>query len=272
MSTYYLRMMFSGPDTPSLRGRVRSLINYMLKGYELTRPAYTELSRIISNIIVYNRDQADIETIGLILARLKYVPFGHEWRARERGAERVEKVSQLLRGINRQLGDSPRYLDFGCGDGSITQAMAKTIGAVPMGTDVIPTPPHIIAVNPLLAQPSNSIDICTAFVSLHHVVDIHAALREIARILHPEGVFVIREHDYNGTSEMRAYLEFIHLFGALKCGEAFDVDELPPVYRSARQWDELLAQYGFVKLLQQNYDVGNPQGLYFAVFANNGKQ
>src|SRR5205823_2088675 len=85
------------------------------------------------------------------------------------------------------------------------------------------------------------VDLVTAFVSLHHIADIGKTLREISSMLSPNGAFIIREHDYNGTKVMRDFLDLIHVFIDLRDHNMCNLDEITAAdYKSQSSWDSII--------------------------------
>jgi SAM-dependent methyltransferase len=166
------------------------------------------------------------------------------------------------------------YLDYGCGDGSITQCTGEVLGLCAksiFGVDIHSN--HIPGITYLQrstsAIPSASIDLVTLFVTLHHLSpdDLDGCIAEIIRVLSPNGCLLIREHDFNGTNAMRAFLDLVHVF--------IDVADPPPAdalttypinYRSNTYWTRLLFSKGFYLVKKSEYHGRNPHGLYYALY------
>jgi ubiquinone/menaquinone biosynthesis C-methylase UbiE len=101
------------------------------------------------------------------------------------------------------------YLDIGCGNGNKTKLLANTFG-IPLshvyGTDIENWGPYsktkkfnfhfrFIQKNNLLDFEENQFDFISCFFTLHHVDKLSLLLNEIKRILKPNGILLIIEHD-----------------------------------------------------------------------------
>jgi ubiquinone/menaquinone biosynthesis C-methylase UbiE len=147
--------------------------------------------------------------------------------------------------------DSPPQLmcDFGCGSGHKTALLAQSFSLPQdrvIGIDLLNIiPPDILTQityqQSLQSISSQSVDILTAFMSFHHTDSIETTLNEVARILKPHGLLIIKEHDVSlEESEKVGLLNELHLLLA----EAYNGTPLPPTYlHSRQQWCELLAKH-----------------------------
>ena len=99
-----------------------------------------------------------------------------------------------------------KYLDIGCGDGSKTLTFAKIFNINHIyGTDINTWGPYFenkkfnfnfkLIENDKLNYDSNSFNIITCFVTLHHVKNLDKIIEEIYRILKKNGILIIIEHD-----------------------------------------------------------------------------
>lgn len=188
-----------------------------------------------------------------------------------RGSYRAQEIAPL---INTRVG---KYLDFGCGDRTITEAVGRYFGLERdsiIGVDLFDSgSAGSLFYNTTEKIPSGSIDLITAFVSLHHVADQQAQIAEFARILAPGGTVVIREHDLARQTEsvplMFDYLQHIHIVAAVWDTEGALADILRgTTYRSQYEWTELFARAGFAQhsLRRPDPKISNPQGLYYCSY------
>lgn len=115
------------------------------------------------------------------------------------------------------------YLDLGCNEGKITNAVGKLLNApIIRGCDVIKTQNEyefeFTLLNPndpyTLPYENASQNVVTAFMSLHHIEQINKTLNEIHRVLKPNGIFLIREHDCS-PPELELLLDLMHGFYAM---------------------------------------------------------
>ena len=134
-----------------------------------------------------------------------------------RAAARVAHVRRLFQNI--WPGPGLAYLDVGCGDGTITRALGQALGAKYLGCDICRRPDSVLG--PLLALRDGPIPlgdgsqhIVSYFMSLHHVPDQAAELREARRVLRPDGLLIIREHDCPGPG-FACFLDWVHAIYAV---------------------------------------------------------
>jgi ubiquinone/menaquinone biosynthesis C-methylase UbiE len=127
----------------------------------------------------------------------------HTWRTAENSA------GYLL----ASLEPGQRLLDVGCGPGTITLDLARRVApgevlGIDQSADVIATASAAaseqgaanvtFAVDDVYALdlPDESFDVVHAHQVLQHLTDPVAALREIRRVLRPEGIVAVRDSDY----------------------------------------------------------------------------
>lgn len=124
-------------------------------------------------------------------ARMEAVEAGHWWFRAKRAY-----VTQVLRWYGPQAGAS--VLDVGCGTGAVMQ-LAQTLGYKAHGIDMSPEALAHCEAKKLtvtlstaesIAHPDASFDVVVALDVLEHIPDHAAAVREIARVLKPGGIFV----------------------------------------------------------------------------------
>jgi SAM-dependent methyltransferase len=188
-----------------------------------------------------------------------------------RGAYRAGEIAPFV------TAPVARYLDFGCGDRTITEAVGRYYGLDReniIGVDLFDSgATGSIFYNTTAEIPSGRVDLITAFVSLHHVADQAAQIAEFARILAPGGTIVIREHDasyLHSGALMFDYLQHIHIVAAVWDTEGALADILRgTTYRPQYEWTELFARAGLTQVAIKRPDpkLPNPQGLYYASYA-----
>lgn len=146
----------------------------------------------------------------------------------------------------------------------------------------------------------------TCFVTLHHVPHLNSTLRELVRILRPDGYLILREHDCKGTRSLQVkYLHFIHgIMRIAKIGEygwisdsstnqtqaaannsnastsdweqeKVDVinDAIAIQYRTRDEWRQELERVGFRHKVTFDYDStsSNPLAVFYAVYQLSSK-
>lgn len=186
-----------------------------------------------------------------------------------RGNRRADEITELLGGLVRVN----KYVDFGCGDRTITEAVGRSFGLNRediYGVDLFDSKSNgSIFIKSTRDLPDNSVDLVTAFVSLHHVIDQEAQIKDFARIIKPSGAIIIREHDLEKDSLMFEYLQLIHIISAVWDTEGALGDILRDVkYRPHYEWNLMFTRAGFdLKTLKRtDPHIQNPQGLYYCLF------
>jgi hypothetical protein len=87
-------------------------------------------------------------------------------------------------------------------------------------------------------------------------------MNEINRVLKPNGVVIIREHDDDKSPELKQFIDLIHSFWYIASNETHD-----PLYMLSREeFDDLFKQHGMTSIYYETYDDPNPQRLYHEVF------
>lgn len=124
-------------------------------------------------------------------ARMEAVEAGHWWFRAKRAY-----VTQVLRWYGPRAGAS--VLDVGCGTGAVMQ-LAQTLGYRAHGIDMSPDALTYCKAKNLTVTlstaekinfPDASFEVVVALDVLEHVQDHAAAVREIARVLKPGGIFI----------------------------------------------------------------------------------
>jgi 2-polyprenyl-3-methyl-5-hydroxy-6-metoxy-1,4-benzoquinol methylase len=136
-----------------------------------------------------------------------------------------------------------------------------------------------------------SVNLITCLVTLHHIPKLDNILKELARIIQPDGYLIIREHDCKlERSILTKYLHFIHAVMIIgRIGE-FSADYLANKnevltwfeqkkkiinytksiqYKTRQEWQNKFESVGFNLLATFDYDLNkttNPQRLFYAVY------
>lgn len=242
-----------------------SFIKYLLKSY-ITGDSYQIVfKRIIAKVTSAIESRADdISIVNIILDELsvyeKYV----------NGLRTGERSNTVAKFIDRQI---ESYLDYGCGDGSITKQIGRELNITEVyGVDVIEQEQSglIYCLGNISCINDDSIDLVTAFVSFHHIPNIHDVLNEIHRVMKTGGVLVIREHDFDAVNyqkiQFKNYLHAIHVFNDVFHTGDCDIQKLESEtnYKSSAEWTKILGSHGFKFTSELRYPGNNPQKLYHA--------
>jgi ubiquinone/menaquinone biosynthesis C-methylase UbiE len=201
-----------------------------------------------------------------------------KWRINKR-AKHINFIAEKL---NLKL--TGPYLDIGCGDGSITNAISDkvigTIGAVNIptcieyGDEGVGFNQNVDRQTDITKLSPNNFNFITAFMSLHHIGNVGRMISEISRVTNVGGILIIREHNFPFCNnkftnvEARQYLDWIHIVYDL--AEHYTVNELyGPKYRRSnyqpeQYWDDEFDKNDFKKIHSTNYK--NRLCSYYAVY------
>lgn len=219
------------------------------------------------------------------LLRAKYIEIANQYKCpkllmpeqcdSDRGENRLKSILKYV--INRQPRGQAKilptcYLDIGCFDGGITHAIAQHFNLHKLqthGVDIKEYPNTNITFTlydgKTLPYSDNSFDLITCLMVLHHIPSENLAvlLSEINRIMKPNGVIILREHDVNNPNE-KILLDLMHDFYdyVWKDTSADNIDEKSTEktiesqwitnYNSNNRWAELFNQTGFESYTQPN--------------------
>lgn len=159
-----------------------------------------------------------------------------------------------------------RYLDIGCGNGKKTK-LVRDIFNIPKsmvhGTDIINWGPYssdkhfdftfkYILENGRLDFPDNYFGLITCFFTLHHVPHLSLLLQEIKRVLIPNGLLLIIEHDvmdiYDGLLIDLQHMMYSYLYDYSKNPKNYkNYINNPSLnrYFNIVEWDYIFSKYDF---------------------------
>jgi len=162
------------------------------------------------------------------------------------------------------------YVDVGCSEGNITEAVSETLRLTLRQTHACDIMPLVLPKNPVfqfaqntptsLPYPNDSFDLVTMFMSAHHFSDIHGMLSEIVRISRQGAHVIMREHcpSLEVCEDASDYYNLVHAIYACTTiskspaemsPEAFLKDYQTPSgyahYRTRQQWVALMYEHGF---------------------------
>lgn len=116
--------------------------------------------------------------------------------------------------VGEHLPKTPaRLLEVGCGQGDLTRALLA------LGHTVVAIDPDAPAGEPFQAvsleefSAEEEFDAVVASRSLHHIHDLGASVKKIARLLEPSGRFILDEHACDRLDDRTARWYFLHRVG-----------------------------------------------------------
>lgn len=204
--------------------------------------------------------------------------------SQKRGSNRVKDINYIFRN-NFPLQQVKKYLDFGGGDGSITQEVAAFLGLKKDSAFLADVPNWLSGTQEykdndnvsFVALPGDgtiplgdaSFDFISCFVVLHHVEALERTIAELYRIMRPGGYLLVREHDCNSIAS-RMMIDIHHMLYTLvgtekPFKEAFD--KYAAYYKDKREWTRLIKSAGFTYYDKLHYK--QPRGemrIYYAVY------
>lgn len=225
----------------------------------------TEINNLLNRYQSNELDrQAAAESLNDILQRFKRTPT-----ANLRPKERTKVIVDLLN--ERQL--IPKtILDIGAGTGEITRQIKDHYklskdnvylidNKLPVINDMTP----LSYIDNKIPLADGSIDLIIMFVVLHHIPpeERDNIISEVKRILSPDGIFIIREHDSDGSLNFYIFLDLLHIFWYL----AFEETPDPMYLLSREEVNQEMNKHGLQAIGYKSYDVYNPQRLYYEIYS-----
>jgi ubiquinone/menaquinone biosynthesis C-methylase UbiE len=188
--------------------------------------------------------------------------------------------------------NNPSYIDLCCGDGRKTVLISKMLNIKDEnihGTDIkiwgpykknrnLPFNFKFILDNCSLDYPDNSFDIMSCILSLHHIENLTNILSEIKRVLKPNGIFILTEHD-NYTHYDAMIIEIQHTLFSFFYDNNKDYIKNPLYsrYFNSMEWEFIMDKNGF-KLLSSGTYINNISESkrydqqFYSIYKNNNKK
>lgn len=186
-----------------------------------------------------------------------------------------------------------KYVDIGCGNGVITEAIGRNVLKLEksdiIGTDISFWAGHnhasevsegitfIEMKDPSkLDIESNSIDLVTTFMALHHMSDEIQTniINEIRRILKPGGLLLIREHDCPNKL-ISSMINIEHALYEVVLEKLSDAktfqDTFVGQYRPIRSWTTMFSDMGFSPAGQPVRNLKNYTRPFYQMYRNNAE-
>lgn len=206
-SNYKIRELYSSDE---YKPKIIKLLTYKFD---------KEISTAILKCLDENYNKTDMEIYNI----LHGLNLSQHMRIVNRGSARIKKIEQF---INLETISPTNYLDVGCFTGDITSAISRLFKldcSDAFGIDIknyiksSVSPKFTFKEYNGLNIPftDNSFDLITIFMVLHHVSDnnIELFVSDVARVLKPGGVIIIREHGLNPLIQNNTYLlDVVHSY------------------------------------------------------------
>ena len=187
-----------------------------------------------------------------------------------RANSRVDDIVKILDKVSR-LPKIETYIDFGCGECSISSAIGKAIKASNIVGMDITVPKRAVdftftKLNPddsrIPDHADNTVDFITCLMVLHHLRRPEETIKEFSRILKPGGILLIREHDIDGDVDIdgKVFIDIQHGFYEVvwaKLGEQENpnhVSEYFANYKNREKWTKMITTNGFRRLNENKLD------------------
>ena len=173
---------------------------------------------------------------------------------------KAQFVYKILESLNLPTFDS--LLDLGCGDGRLTANIALAL-SVPSenvcGCDIVDFGAsscdfdfRIVDKDAIrLPFEDAKFSLVTVFMTLHHMEHPFSIIGEIFRVLKPDGLLLIREHDCR-SAEFAVFLDVVHGIHTMVIPQTPKYASFRDYfarYRSRREWTRLIRALGFEEVM-----------------------
>jgi SAM-dependent methyltransferase len=190
----------------------------------------------------------------------------------DRGDNRIKSIEKYV--LQRQPNSQPRispscYLDVGCFDGSITNSIARYFKLNKLQTHGVDIKSYGKSGGEseydditfteydgkFLPYSDDSFDLITCLMVLHHIPEenLNTLMSEINRVMKPNGVIILREHDVNKDIERNALDIMHHFYDYVWSGDHWADESNDDTtiqwqtnYKSNIEWTEIFISHGFV--------------------------
>ncbi len=166
--------------------------------------------------------------------------------------EREERVQRRIKQLHELLGNfKPRsYLDVGCGRGDITKEIQDALALLDqkvLGLDVVVKnnlPVKVLQFDgKKIPLDPNSHDLITLFTVLHHAEQPESLLKDISRVLDPNGYLLVREFD--APSRELKLFNLVMDYMLYKVYNPSPDVPIPGNYLGYEEWLEMFKRTGF---------------------------
>lgn len=242
MSTYLLLSAYRKTKNELFR-----IFKKYMNGHKLVRllnEYFASTTNIKSDEIVWAYLKKNLNiTVKDEKSRKKYEPI--------RGGRRAGDVMYMLKGGTGAGMKISTYLDVGTGRGWLPYKLSQrlrlgdNVYAVDIHSEIDPSLKNKINFTTYngykLPYPSNSFNLITSFMVLHHVKKLSTLLRSVYDVLKPNGLFIIREHDiYNNNLKRLVVIQHLIQSKIYDLEERVDNPDNPDYYAKYRSKPDLL--------------------------------
>jgi FAD/FMN-containing dehydrogenase/SAM-dependent methyltransferase len=278
------------PSNPSIDSKFNSLLStsdgYIMMTnflkYVLNIVPYDKIIDVLKENITGSEDEIynAVKTYASNYPSYKY--FYNTLKNLE--SQKTELVNQTLSLLNKcniqntfsghlSIGDPGRYvrkLNF-TGETYILHNERKFTDIIENGTPIYPGKFIKFNYNDVdtINIPTNSIDIITCFIGMHHFNDLqlNVLLDELRRVLKPGGIFILREH--NCHPQLEPMVTSAHaIYNAIT---QVNIDDEYIEYRHFRpllEWRNMFAQYDLIDEMRYEFQEHDPTENYLMCFRN----
>ena len=248
--------------------------NNLFASLEKNKKLYNELLEIVGTDSIRGIQKDD--EIYRILHEIYWTMNHKEPDKRKRAKNNAYTIYKIMP-KEISLFHRRKFVDIGCGDGSITKELAKlfkfgesicvdvenwfnTYKNKDKNVELIITNGHRINIE------SDSVDVILCNHVLHHMTHLDDMVREIVRIMKKNGVLIVKEH--NCTSKDLSYLiDIYHAMYELVYKKEQNPRFIPEYYAkyfSEKEITKKLEDFGFqrIKYFYKLNAIGN----YYAIF------
>lgn len=187
-------------------------------------------------------------------------------KSTERIEERITHIIDILKNHNFNS-----VLDIGAGKGEIITAVKEyynlpkeNVYAIDQKLPNIKTVTTLKYIENKIPLPDHSVDVILLFAVLHHIPtkERHDLMNEIARILTPNGIVIIREHDDDQDPNFYKFIDLVHQYWYIFENEQEDPLNLMSYQETINLFDSIQMH----SIHHDEYSAPNPQHLYHEAF------
>nr|QBK92947.1 MAG: SAM dependent methyltransferase [Pithovirus LCPAC403] len=237
-----------------IRKRLRNTLSDIKVSDETATKMISMIKKPFPDINIIVALKREFDAVELRDAAKKMIKGDIKKKIDETGRERsrLNDIKEML----DEAGKVNEYYDIGSSEGNITKVVSnylKINNVYAFDIDIEERKEgNIIYIrnkSNKIDKPSNSADLVTTFMSLHHFDDLKAMLKEIKRVLKPGKKFIIRDHD-TSNKYLAEFFNLTHLWYMVAAGDEISPEEFVKnfavFYKTKERWIELIKKAGFI--------------------------